>query len=152
MLRLVHKYQSCRTFLDSRARIRSGDTMIFSQIQKPIGMRKTRVGKRIYVHRAPLDTSWFCPCCATVDTAFVTLRGAENRARISVGLTRLLDHFDASARLGGGSVRSHKETCVGCIVSLTTPTRSSLKASRSVSSLSLDENASSVCLASYLRL
>ena len=78
----------------------------------------------------------------TVDTAFVTLRGAENRARISVGLTRLLDHFDASARLGGGSVRSHKETCVGCIVSLTTPTRSSLKASRSVSSLSLDENAS----------
>ena len=85
-------------------------------------------------------------------TAFVTLRGAENRARISVGLTRLLDHFDASARLGGGSVRSHKETCVGCIVSLTTPTRSSLKASRSVSSLSLDENASSVCLASYLRL
>src|SRR5918997_4104684 len=41
------------------------------QIQKPLGMRKTRVGKQIYVHRVPLDTSWFCPyCCATVDTSF----------------------------------------------------------------------------------
>jgi hypothetical protein len=37
--------------------------MIFSHIQKPLGMRKTRVGKRIYVHRAPLDTSWFRPYC-----------------------------------------------------------------------------------------
>jgi hypothetical protein len=31
-------------------RIRTGDTMIFSHMQKPLGMRKTRVGKRIYVH------------------------------------------------------------------------------------------------------
>ena len=46
--------------------------MIFSQIQKPIGMGKTRVGKRIYVQGVPINTSWFCPyCCATVDTAFV---------------------------------------------------------------------------------
>jgi len=37
-------------------------------------MRKTRIGKRINVHRVPSDTIWFCPyCCATVDTAFVTL-------------------------------------------------------------------------------
>ena len=48
--------------------------MIFSHMQKPIDMRKTRVGKRIYVHRVPLGTALFCPyCCATVDTAFVTL-------------------------------------------------------------------------------
>ena len=50
--------------------------MIFSHIQKPLGMRKTRISKRICVHGVPLDTSWFCPyCCATVDTALVTLRG-----------------------------------------------------------------------------
>src|SRR5215210_6658084 len=49
--------------------------MIFSHFRKPTGMRKTRLGKRISVHRVPLDTSWFCPyCCATVDTAFVTLQ------------------------------------------------------------------------------
>src|SRR3712207_3445246 len=48
------------------------------------------------------------------------------------------------------SGRSHKETWAGCIVSLTTPTRSSLKASRSVSSLSLAEKASRVMAASYL--
>ena len=121
--------------------------MIFSHIQKPLGMRKTRIPKRIYVQGVPLRTGWFCPyCCVTVDTAFDTLRGAENRARIPVGLIRLLDHSDASARLGGGSGRSHKETCAGCIVSLTTSTRSSLKASRSVSSLSLAEKASRVFL------
>jgi hypothetical protein len=51
--------------------------------------------------------------------------------------------------LGGNSCRSHKETWAGCIVSLTTPTRLSLKASRSVSSLSLAEKASRVFLASY---
>jgi hypothetical protein len=35
-------------------------------------MRKTRMGKRISVHRVPLDTSWFSPyCCVTVDMAFV---------------------------------------------------------------------------------
>src|SRR5215208_3232048 len=48
------------------------------------------------------------------------------------------------------SGRSHNVTCTGCIVSLTTPTRSSLKASRSVSSRSVAENASSVFAASYL--
>jgi hypothetical protein len=48
------------------------------------------------------------------------------------------------------SGRNHKETCAGCIVSLTTPTRSSLNASRSVSFLSLAEKASRVFAASYL--
>jgi hypothetical protein len=47
------------------------------------------------------------------------------------------------------SERNHKETWAGCIVSLTTPTRSPLNASRSVSSLSLVEKASRVFLASY---
>src|SRR5829696_10066243 len=66
----------CRTFRSGGTRIRTGDTMIFSHFQKPLGMRKTCIGKRIYVHRVPLDTSWFCPyCCATVDTAFVTFTG-----------------------------------------------------------------------------
>ena len=51
--------------------------------------------------------------------------------------------------LGGGSGRSHKETWAGCIVSATTPTRSSFKASRLVSSLSLAEKAASVLAASY---
>jgi hypothetical protein len=45
--------------------------------------------------------------------------------------------------------RSHKETCSGCIVSLTTPTTSLLRASRSVSSRSLAEKDSRVFAASY---
>ena len=50
--------------------------MIFSHIPRPLGMRKTRIGKRIYVQVVPLDTSRFCPyCCATVDTACVTSTG-----------------------------------------------------------------------------
>jgi hypothetical protein len=48
--------------------------MIFSHIQKPLELRKTRVGKRISVCRVPVGTTWFCPyCCATVDTALVQL-------------------------------------------------------------------------------
>ncbi len=51
---------------------RTGDTMIFSHIQKPLGMRKPRMGKRNYVQRVPLGTSWYRSyCCASVDTAFV---------------------------------------------------------------------------------
>jgi hypothetical protein len=48
------------------------------------------------------------------------------------------------------SGRNHSETCVGCIVPLTTVKRSSLKASRSVSWFSVAEKASNVFLASYL--
>ncbi len=47
------------------------------------------------------------------------------------------------------SGRNHSETCAGCIVLLTTATRSSLRASRSVSWLSVAEKASRVFLASY---
>src|SRR5918994_7946479 len=50
------------------------------------------------------------------------------------------------------SDRSHSETWVGCIVSVTTSTRSPLNASRSVSSRSFIENPSSVFVASYLLL
>src|SRR5829696_7808949 len=50
---------------------------------------------------------------------------------------------------GTVSGRNHTGTCAGCIVSLTTPTSSLLRASRSVSSLSLAEKASRVFLASY---
>jgi hypothetical protein len=60
--------------LSGGTRIRTGDTMIFGHTQKPLGMRQTRISRRISVHGVPLDTSWFCPyCCATVGTAFVTL-------------------------------------------------------------------------------
>jgi hypothetical protein len=51
-----------------------------------------------------------------------------------------------------GSAGNHSETCAGCSVSLTTPTRSAFSASRSVSSLSLAEKASRVFLASYFLL
>ena len=54
--------------------------------------------------------------------------------------------------LGGSWGRSHSETWAGCMISFTTPTRSSLSASSSVSSLSLAEKASRVFLASYFLL
>ncbi len=83
----------CRNFSSGGTRIRTGDTMIFSHIPRPLGMRKTRIGKRISVHGVPLDTSWFCSYgCATVDTAFVTRalaqplgvlrRGHKQRSRV----------------------------------------------------------------------
>ena len=50
------------------------------------------------------------------------------------------------------SERNHSETWAGCIVSLTTPTRSSLNAARSVWLRSLAEKASRVFLASYFLL
>jgi hypothetical protein len=58
--------------------------MIFSHMQEPLGMRICRIGKRFSVQGVPLDTTWFCPyCCATVDTACVTLRGAGRRTHTS---------------------------------------------------------------------
>ena len=51
-------------------------------------MRIHRTGKRIYVQGVPSDTTWFCPyCCATVDKAFVTLRGTRSRMRSAVRVT-----------------------------------------------------------------
>ena len=70
-------------FQSGGTRIRTGDTMIFSHMQKPLGMRKTSVGMRISVQGVPLDTTRFWSyCCATVDTAFVTSRGTGSRARV----------------------------------------------------------------------
>src|SRR5215217_681465 len=64
--------------------------------------------------------------------------------------SRMTALFFLSFRAGSGC--NHKETWAGCIVSLTTPTRSSLRASRSVSSLSAAEKASRVLAASYFLL
>ena len=52
-----------------------------------------------------------------------------------------------SFRAGSGC--NHSEACAGCIVSFTTPTRSSLNASRSVSSRNWAEKVSMVFTASY---
>jgi hypothetical protein len=106
--------------------------MIFSHMQKPLGMRKTRIGKRIYVHGVPLDTSWFCPyCCATVDTACVTPRGTGSRTRTSARLTHLLGYSGSPLSFGDVSGRNHKETSASWVVS---PASATSYASRSVSS------------------
>ena len=69
-------YLQISFFQSGGTRIRTGDTMIFSHMQKPLGMRIYRIGRRIYVHRVPVDITRVCPyCCATVDVAFVTQRG-----------------------------------------------------------------------------
>ena len=51
-------------------------------------------------------------------------------------------YFRPSLPLGGGSGRSHSETWAGCIASLTTSTRSSRHAFKSVSSLIFAEKIS----------
>jgi hypothetical protein len=84
-------------------------------------MRKTRIGKQIYVQGVPLDTIRFCPyCCATVDTAFVTLGATGSRTRTSAGLTRLLVipalHYPSEEYVSG---RSHKVRRAGSNFSLT---------------------------------
>ena len=110
----------CRTFLSGGTRIRTGDTMIFSHIQKPLGMRICRIGKRIYVQGVPLDTSWFCPyCCATVDTALVIPRGTGSSTRMTARLTHLLVtlalRFPSVTNVSG---RIHEERYASCIISL----------------------------------
>jgi hypothetical protein len=70
--RSIHKPGICRTLRSGGTRIRTGDTMIFRHMRKPLGMRQILVGKPIYVRRVPVHTTWFYPyCCATVDTACV---------------------------------------------------------------------------------
>ena len=49
------------------------------------------MGKQFYVQGVELDITWFFPyCCATVDTALLTLRGTRSTMRMSARLTRLL--------------------------------------------------------------
>ena len=57
--------------------------------------------------------------------------------------------YSACSPFGAVAERNHRDTWAGCMVSLTTPTKSLLRATRSVSSLSLAEKSSSVFLASY---
>ena len=77
-------YLQISFFQSGGTRIRTGDTMIFSHMQKPLGMRKTRVAARISVQGEPLDTSCFCTyCCATVDMAS-SLFGAPEAERASL--------------------------------------------------------------------
>src|SRR5215204_2296745 len=64
--------------------------------------------------------------------------------------SRMAALFFLSFRAGSGC--THSETCAGCIVSFTTPTRSSLRASRFVSSRSSAAKASRVFLISYFLL
>jgi hypothetical protein len=93
--------------------------MIFSHMQEPLGMRQIRIGKRIYVHGVPLDTSCFCPyCCATVDTAFVILGGTGSRTRTSARMTHLLGYSRPPLSFRDVSGRNHEETWAGCIVSV----------------------------------
>src|SRR5829696_3208363 len=74
-------------------RTRTGDTMIFSHMSRPLGMRFYRISKRISVHRVSLDIARCRPyCCTTVDTAFVTLRDTGSGRRTSARLTRLLGY------------------------------------------------------------
>ena len=47
----------CRLLVSGGTRIRTGDTMIFSHIREALRYAETRIGRRIYVHRVPLDTS-----------------------------------------------------------------------------------------------
>ena len=76
-----------------------------------------------------------------------------DRSRLAgmvAGVRRVVDDpppFRPSPPLGTQPQRD-----MGCIVSLTTPIRSSLRASRSVSSLRVAEKASKVFLASYFLL
>ena len=73
-----------------------------------------------------------------------SVRGGKEAAR-PLGIRR----YSPSEGLSG---RSHKVTCAGCIASLTTPTRSSLRVPRSVSSRNRALKAVSVFAASYFLL
>jgi hypothetical protein len=76
---------------------------------------------------------------------------SEQRA-VADGKCLISNCYSACSPFEAVSVRSHSETWAGCIVSLTTPTRSPLSASRSVSSRNWAEKASRVFLASYFLL
>ena len=73
---------------------------------------------------------------------------SEARHPDTIGLQAVAGYC-SHLRLGVVPWRNHSETWAGCIVSLTTPTRSSLSAARSVSLRSLAEKASRVFTASY---
>src|SRR5215210_6936538 len=74
------------------------------------------------------------------------------KQRVRERLDRIEEHGEGPSGRSEGrdERRSHRETWAGCIVSLTTPTMSSLRAPRSVSLRNLDKKASNAFLASYL--
>ena len=58
----------CRPFLSGGTRIRTGDTMIFRHLPKPLGMRVCCIPKQISVCKVSLDVAWYWPlllpyCC-----------------------------------------------------------------------------------------
>src|SRR5215204_3402173 len=102
-----------------------------------------------YTRKAPFDSEM--TCSYSLDSS--VMLGYLQRSGEPGGRTATDQACTFSVPLptsAGG--RSHNETWVGCIVSLTTPTRSLLTASRFVLSLSLAPKASNVFVASYLRL
>jgi hypothetical protein len=114
----------CRTFVSGGTRIRTGDTMIFSR--RPLGMRKTRMGKRISVNGLPVGTAWFCPyCCATVDTALFTLRGTGSRTCSSARLTRPLGipgiRYPSETYVSGRNPASSPARPFVCLVDIPAP-------------------------------
>jgi hypothetical protein len=82
----------------------------------------------------------------------LTALGIEAARHVEELADSALTDRDRQARQSyrAADVRNHSETRLGCIVSLTTSTRSPLMASRSTSSRRRAENASSVCVALYL--
>src|SRR5215211_773383 len=72
----LHLRAASQLFARSAVTPPRGSFDLTSYASVVLGMRHILIGKRIYVHGVPLHTSWFCPyCCATVDTASVTVRG-----------------------------------------------------------------------------
>src|SRR5215204_1944115 len=105
-------------------RIRTGDTMIFRHMQKPLDMQKILIGKRISVHRVPLDTSWFCPyCCATVDTAIVTSRSTGHRTRTSAPSRESIGYYHSPLSL---KTCASDATTNGCVRVASCPSLSML--------------------------
>jgi hypothetical protein len=82
-------------------------------------MRICRIGKGIYVHGVPLDTSWFCPYCSVPTVALLLtrlsslLRDTGSRIRTSARLARPLGYSRSPVSFGDVSACNHKETQTG---------------------------------------
>ncbi len=108
-----------------------------SSFETPTSTISSRRGSRM---RARLDAAVFAAY------GWIRKDGSNHAEPRSEGCYSACSAFEVV------SGRNHSETWAGCIVSLTTPTRSPLSASRSVSSRSWAEKASRVFLASYFLL
>jgi hypothetical protein len=109
-------------------RTRTGDTMIFSHVLRPLAMRFYRISERISVHRVSLDIARCRPyCCTTVDIPLFTMRSTGSRTSTSARLTRLFGYSRPPLTFGDVSGSNHKETSASCVVS---PTSSTFNASK----------------------